>query len=254
LYDGKLKYRLFGTEGASEFAQVDMRCEQNNSWSKDNSSQNALMREEWSRITQRDMGQPYARNGYFHLYINGIYWGVFNWEERTEADFGETYLGGEKDNYDVVKSAGSSGGYNTEMTDGNFIAWKSLTDQAVALKNDVTTETSRTTRYMQMQGLNGNGTRNVNFPVLLDVDNLIDFMLVVFYDGSFDAPMSTFLSNASNNWFGARDRMGNRGFAYFAHDHEHGMDSTGTNSSVSARSIASASRTACTSTSSMPAR
>ncbi len=230
LYDGRLNYRLFGTEGASEFAQVDMRCEQNYSWSKDSNAQNSLMREEWSRLTQRDMGQPYARNGYFHLYINGIYWGVYNWEERTEADFGETYLGGNKDNYDVVKSAGSTGGYNTEMTDGNFIAWKSLNDQAIALKNDVTSETSRTARYMQMQGLNANGTRNLSYPVLLDVDNLIDYLLVVFYDGSFDSPMSTFLSNASNNWFGARDRAGNRGFAYFAHDHEHGMDSTGTNS------------------------
>ena len=230
LYDGDLKYRLFGTGGASAFSQIDMRCEQNNSWSKDNSSQNALLREEWSRSTQRDMGQPYARDGYFHLYINGIYWGIFNWEERTESAFGETYFGGEKDNFDTVKSAGSSGGYNTEMTDGNFQAWRSLYDQCVALKNDTGTEASRTARYQQMRGLNANGTPNPAFPTLLDVDNLIDFLLVVFYDGSFDAPMSTFLSNASNNWFGTRDRVGTRGFAYYAHDHEHGMDSTGNQS------------------------
>ena len=227
LYDGDLKYRLFGTGGAAEFNQIDMRCEQNNSWSKDNSTQNALLREEWSRSTQRDMGQPHARDGYFHLYINGIYWGIFNWEERTEADFGATYLGGVKDNFDTVKSAGSSGGYNTEMTDGNFLAWKSLQDQCIALRNDAVSEASRTARYQQMRGLNPNGTPNPAFPTLLDVDNLIDFLLVVFYDGSFDAPMSTFLSNASNNWFGTRDRTGTRGFNFFAHDHEHGMDSTG---------------------------
>src|SRR5678815_5869422 len=99
------------------------------------------------------MGQPYARTGYFHLYINGIYWGVYNFEERTEAAFAETYLGGVKDNIDVVKSAGSSGGYNTEMTDGNFLAWKSLFNQSLALKNDAT-ETGRTNRYLQMRGLN----------------------------------------------------------------------------------------------------
>lgn len=230
LYEGNLKYRLFGTAGANEFSQIDMRCEQNNSWSKDNSSQNALMREEWSRITQRDMGQPHSRTSFFHLYINGIYWGVFNWEERTESAFGETYFGGDKDNYDTVKSAGSSGSYNTEMTDGNFIAWKSLTDQAIALKNDVGTEASRTAKYLQMQGLNPDGSRNISYPVLLDVDNLIDYNLTVFYDGSFDSPMSTFLSNASNNWFGVRDRLGNRGFSFYAHDHEHGMDSSGNTS------------------------
>ena len=226
LYDGDLKYRLFGATGASRFDQLDMRTEQNYSWSYGNDSRNTLIREEWSRLTQRDMGQPYARTGYFHLYLNGIYWGVFNWEERTEADYGATYLGGNKEDQDVVKSAGSSGGYNTEMTDGNFTAWQTLHNLAVALKNSGT-ETLRTARYMQMQGLNPDGTRNPNFPVLLDPDNLIDYNLVVFYDGSFDSPLSTFLSNGSNNWFGIRNRLGTRGFAFFAHDHEHGMDSNG---------------------------
>ncbi len=225
LYDGNLKYRLFGTEGANDFNQIDMRCEENYSWSFENSSQNSLMREEWSRMSERDMGKPYSRTGYFHLYINGIYWGIYNWEERTEAAFGETYLGGLKDNFDTVKSAGSSGNYDTEMTDGNFAAWDSLYRQAIALKNDVSSEASRTARYMQMRGLNPDGIRNTNYQVLLDADNLIDYMLVIFYDGSFDAPLSTFLNNGSNNWFGVRDRLGSRGFAFFAHDNEHGMDS-----------------------------
>ncbi len=225
LYDGNLNYRLFGATGASSFSQIDMRCEENYSWSFGNDAQNSLMREEWSRVTEGDMGQPYARTGYFHLYINGIYWGIYNWEERTEASFGETYLGGIKDNIDTVKSAGSSGGYDTEMTDGNFSAWESLYRQAIALKNDTGVESGRTARYLQMRGLNPNGTPNAGFPVVLDVDNLIDYMLVIFYDGSFDAPMSTFLNNASNNWFGVRDRLGSRGFAFFAHDNEHGMES-----------------------------
>jgi hypothetical protein len=43
------------------------------------------MREEWTRLTQGELGQPYARHGYFHLYINGIYWGLYGWEERTEG-------------------------------------------------------------------------------------------------------------------------------------------------------------------------
>ncbi len=224
LYDGNLKYKLFGNSGASQFDQIDMRSEENYSWGFGNDPQNLLVREEWSRVTQGDMGQPYARTGYFHLYINGVYWGVFNFEERTEAAYGETYLGGIKENQDVVKSAGSSGGYNTEMTDGNFAAWTSLINQALALKSD-STESGRTTKYMKMRGLNPDGTRNATFPVLLDADNLIDYELVVFYDGSFDSPMSTFLSNASNNWFGVRDRLGINGFTFYAHDHEHGMES-----------------------------
>ena len=225
LYDGNLNYRLFGVGGASEFNQIDMRCEENYSWSFDGNGQNSLMREEWTRLTQGATGQPYARHGHFHLYINGIYWGIYGWEERTEASYGETYLGGIKDNMDVVKSAGSSGGYNTEMTDGNFAAWENLYRQAIALKNDAVSEASRTARYQQMRGLNANGTPNAAYPVLLNADNLIDYLLIVFFDGSFDSPMSTFLSNASNNWFGVRDRAGARGFSFYIHDHEHGMES-----------------------------
>ena len=146
-----------------------MRSEENYNWPFQNDAQNTMIREEWTRQTQGDMGQPYARaglNGYFHLYINGLYWGIYGFEERTEASYGETYLGGLKEDQDVVKSSGSSGNYNTEMTDGNFAAWYALNTQAAALKNDTTSEASRTARYLQMQGLNPNGTRNPNFPVL----------------------------------------------------------------------------------------
>ena len=200
-----------------------MRCEQNNSWSSGNSGNNALMREEFARVTQRDMGQPYSRNGYFHLYINGIYWGIFNWQEKTEADYAANQFGGEDIDYDTVKSAGGSGGYNTEITDGNDLAWKQLFNLCLALKA-ATDDATRNALYLQMQGLNPDGSRNLAYPILLDSNNLIDAQLATFWDGSFDAPMSTFLSNASNNWFAVRKRDGSLGgFMFFLHDHEHGM-------------------------------
>ena len=226
LYGGDLNYPIFGNEGVvTKFDQIDMRCEQNNSWSSSNSGNNALMREEFARKTQGDMGQPYSRNGYFHLYINGVYWGIYNWQEKTEADFAASLFGGDDTDYDTVKSGGGSVGYVTEMTDGNELAWRQLFDLCLTLKN-AASESARTAVYMQMQGLNPDGTRNTSYPILLDVNNLVDEQISMFYDGSFDAPMSTFLSNASNNWFGFRRRDGTAGgFKFFNHDHEHGMGS-----------------------------
>ncbi len=223
-YAGKLNYPIFGNAGASIFQQIDMRSEENNSWAFDGSNQNSLMREEWGRATQRDMGQPYSRNGYFHLFINGIYWGIYGWDERPEADFGASYLGANKDTTDTAKSGAAPTGYTTVMTDGNFASWKSLNTLAIALKN-AATETGRTALYMQMRGLNPDGTANAAYPVYLDVDNLADYMLANFYHGNSDAPLSIFLGNGSNNWFGIRDRTGTRGFAFFFHDAEHGLDS-----------------------------
>ncbi len=37
---------------------------------------------------------------------------------------------------------------------------------------------------------------------------LADYILAIFYTGNFDAPLSTFLKGASNNWYGMRNRNG----------------------------------------------
>ena len=54
------------------------------------------------------------------------------------------------------------------------------------------------------------------------MDNLIDYMLMIFYNGDRDAPISNFLGNTRpNNWYGLRNRAGDEGFVYFIHDAEH---------------------------------
>jgi hypothetical protein len=77
--------------------------------------------------------------------------------------------------------------------------------------------------YFAISGCNPDGTRDPALPVLLDVDNLIDYMLVIFYTGDGDATLSSFLNNERpNNWFGLRNRNNpDRGFIFFNHDAEH---------------------------------
>jgi hypothetical protein len=58
--------------------------------------------------------------------------------------------------------------------------------------------------------------------VLVDIDDLIDYMMVIFYSGDGDAVLSNFLSNnMPNNWFSLRDRQGSRGFTFYLQDGEH---------------------------------
>ncbi len=253
-YDGDLLYPIFGEEGASDFEQLDLQCPQNYSWSfspQNNSytytapggaattlrlRYNTFVREPVSRDLFGQMGQPYPRTRHYHCYVNGHYWGIYMSQERPEASFGQTYLGGDKDNYDTIKSAGNAAGYNTEATDGTFAqgtsaapgsAWARLwwrTNDMRTLAGQ--TEATRRAIYFELMGLDPNGVPYndpVNHPVVLDADNLIDYMLVTWYCGSFDAPLSTFLNSASNNWFSLRDQLGTRGFVNFPHDFEHGM-------------------------------
>lgn len=212
--DGKLNYPLFGTEGADRFDKVDLRTAQNYSWSFANDGSNAMCRDVWARDSQGLTGEPYTRSRYYHLYINGHYWGLFQTQERSEAAYAETYFGGDRDDYDTVKAVGD-GDYAIEATDGTLDAWRDLWDLAnLGFENH--------TIYNQAQGLYPDGTRNPDYPVLLDIDNLIDYMIQVFYDGDRDAPISWFLSeNKPNNWYGIRSRVGDRGFRYFVHDAEH---------------------------------
>lgn len=223
--DGKLDYPMFGSEGVDQFDKLDLRTSQNYSWAFQNDSSNTFLREVLGRDLQRAFERPYTRSRYYHLYLNGVYWGLFMTQERAEANHGEAYLGGDDQNYDTIKSAGSSGGYNTEATDGSFATgsdWNTLWNMA---RNQQAAPT--TANFMMMQGLNADGSRNPSLPIYLDVDNLIDYQMIIGYTGNYDAPLSDFVG-ASNNWYTVRDRERDSfGFQFFVHDGEHSMGAGG---------------------------
>lgn len=223
--DGKLNYPIFGAEGVDKFDKFDLRTSQNYSWAFQGNGSNTFLREVLGRDLQGSFGHPYTRSRYYHLYINGIYWGLYMSQERAEAKHGAAYLGGDDDNYDTIKSAGSSGSYNTEATDGTFATgsdWHTLWTMARAQQSSPTL-----TRFMEMQGLNPDGSPNPGLPVYLDVDNLIDYQMIIGYTGNYDGPLSDFVG-ASNNWYSVRDRVRDGfGVQFFVHDGEHSMGAGG---------------------------
>jgi hypothetical protein len=252
--DGRLNYPLFGDEGADEFDKVDLKTSQNYSWAFQNSAANTFTREIWSRYLQRDFGIEYTRGRFYHVFINGQYWGLFDTQERSEADFGETYLGGDSDSYDTVKA--EAGPYNSVATDGTMDEWKrffcaaqDLSYPAQVATRDVAncgpapipmTDAQRYEAYMRLQGLNPDGTRNPTYNVDLDVDNLIIYNLGIIYAGNADAPISNFIgNNRVNNWFGVRqcsvppaanpNRVceGELGWQFYLHDNEHTLGTHG---------------------------
>jgi hypothetical protein len=222
--DRKLEFPIFGDEGVDEFDVLDLRTSQNYAWSSEGSTQNTFEREVFGRDLQRELGDPYTRSRYHHLYINGVYWGLFQTQERVEEHYAESYFGGQTEDYDVVVAGN---GYTTEMSSGTDVAWRQLFTYAQQLATD---PTANADLYWTMQGLNPDGTRNPSLPVLLDVDALINYSLIIFYTGGFDSGLSRFLGdNAPNNWFGVYNRANpDQGFQYFIHDNEHSMGTGGT--------------------------
>ncbi|MEN6427916.1 MAG: lamin tail domain-containing protein, partial [Phycisphaerales bacterium] len=213
-----LRYRLFDDEGVGEFDCVDLRTSQNYSWSYEGNSSDShdtFVREVFSRDTQRDMGRPYTRSRYYHLYINGQYWGLFQTQERSEAAYAATYFGGDKDDYDVIKSRAGNGGYDIEATDGVLDNWRALWNASLTgFKDDAT--------YYRVQGLNPDLTPNPAYPKLLDIDNLIDYMLCTYYVGDPDGPVSAW-ARVANNFYAIYNRVQPDGFKFFRHDAEHSL-------------------------------
>ena len=228
--DSELEYPVHGDTGVDTFDRLDLRTAQNYSWSKDGDPTNNFIVESFNRENQLALGQPSTRSSWLHLYLNGQYWGLYQTQERVDNNFAADYLGGDPDDYDVIKpDAGPNKPYTNAATEGTLDAYERLYDQAIARAADGTTPAfADNAAYYRAQGLNPDGTPNPNFETLLDVDNVIDYMMLIFHSGNFDAPITQFgnPSNARlNNYNAIRSRTGDHGFQFFVHDAEHSYKS-----------------------------
>ena len=215
--DGSLNYPLFEDEGASSFAKVDLRTTQNYSWAFQNDTRNTFLRDIFSRDIQGQLGHQYTRGRFYHLYVNGQYFGLYQTDERPEAAFGASYYGGNVEDYDVVHNDPRNNG----ATDGNLDAYRRLWEkftQGGGLSDQNMAE------YYRAQGMNPDGTRNPQYERLLDVDNLIDYMIITYYTSDADGPGSKFTRPGLNNYFGMYNRENPDGWKFFEHDSEHSLD------------------------------
>ena len=71
--------------------------------------------DEFIRRTQLALGQPSARGTFVHLYLNGLYWGLYNLTERPVESFCATYFGGEKEEWEATNSG-----------EGNLPTWNAM--------------------------------------------------------------------------------------------------------------------------------
>lgn len=206
---GKLRYPMFGDEGVDEFDNLDLRGPQNYSWAWNGDARNSFMRDVWSRDLQLELGSPSTRSRYYHLYLNGVYWGVVMTEERPEASFAESYFGGDKEDYDVMKSFG-------DIADGNRDAYERLWERWTAGFTD-------DADYFRVLGKDAAGNDDPSLEKMVDLQNLIDYMIITYYTGDRDGPGSRYTGTRPNNYFGIYDRTDPDGWKFVEHDSEHSM-------------------------------
>lgn len=205
---GTLKFPLFGKEPgvAQEFQTLIFRMESNDGWQWSGAgSQPQYARDEFGRRTSLALGQPAPHGRYLHVYINGVYWGLYNVVERPDSSFAESYVDG------AVREEweGQNSG-NPINSSTNLSNWNSLLS---AVNNITGTAAQRDAAFLEACGFNADGSRNLAFPVWCDPSNNADYFITNWYGGNSDWP--------NKNYYGGIDSLARRnGYKYFMWDSE----------------------------------
>jgi plastocyanin len=212
----RLNYPLFGDRGADSFKRMDLRTGQNFSWANQSPQYATWLYDIFTRDTHRDMNQPHTRGEFYHLYINGMYWGLYQTEERCDSRYAASYYGGDNDDYDAVKADGDTG--DMYAVDGTRDAYEDLWAGMTAGVSD-------NASYFALQGLDSAGADDSSLTKLLDVDNVIDYMLLIYFTANRDSPIGPpNQATMPRNLNLIYNRTNPDGFKFVAHDNEHSLE------------------------------
>jgi hypothetical protein len=201
---GRLDHDVFKEAGAAQdFDGLVFRANANDGYSWATMAGHVqFIRDEFGRRLLLDMRHPSARGTFVHLYLDGLYWGLYNLTEHPNEDFSASYLGGEAKDWDA-NNAG-------DVKNGDLVAWNNFINQVIALATYAD--------YQKLQGNNSDGSRNPAYTNLYDKVDYMDYMLVNIWGGNWDWPNKNF-------WFGRKRTADSTGFKFYNWDYEDTLDS-----------------------------
>lgn len=172
----KLNYQLFADSPVTAFDTVVLRAGVDRSFAGHppapdrafDPRQAVYTNDEWLRASQLAMSGVGVHGRFVHLYLNGLYWGLYNVVERPDHAFASSYLGGAKAEWFAVNHGG--------MIEGQADRFNVLIQLA------------------QEGGLADPG-RYATFLEFIDPAQFSDYVIVNWYAGNGDWP--------NNNWYAA---------------------------------------------------
>ena len=190
---GKLERKFFPDSEINSINTLVLDAMLNATWihpTDEKQRTNALyLRDQLTSDIYNKMDRLSFHGRYFNLFINGIFWGIYNIHERPDDAFLSEYYESDRLNFDVLKHnpenvvSGSNGFYQTMLQ----VARNGFADNP---------------------GFE-------NFKRYVDIPAFIDYMILNFYLGNFDW--------AHQNYYVALDRISSVGFRYYPWDSEHVM-------------------------------
>ena len=163
-----------GASQANSFDTLILDAQYNYTWLHANVQQNGVAKyiNDQAVADLQNLSGGYAPHGrWVNLYINGLYWGIYNLHERPDDSFAQEYFGGDEDDYYAVKAADGLSTHPEEYdnVDGGLTAEAAY----AALLDEVDDAVANLAEFQQVEAL-------------LDVDDFINYMIVHYYAGNWD--------------------------------------------------------------------
>jgi hypothetical protein len=193
----RLKFDLFsdtpygGDDTTDSFNQITLRNgSQDSLFNSGYTSKGIYSRGRYCYDRRIEMGHLSLRGKFVHVYHNGVYVGQYHMYERPTADFMSQYIGGEEEDYDIMKGRGGlvymEGDFNEN---GKLDSWDDM---------------KKTANINDWEYIKEN----------IDIDNLIDYLLLNFYGGN----DHDWFGN--HNWVAGRKREDGAKFKFFMWDND----------------------------------
>lgn len=164
----RLEFPFFPDWPIRRFNTIVLRSQGSRGWNDFRVSieETQYMRDAWARYTARAMGKLTTSSTYVNLYLNGLYWGLYNPVERPDAAYMEEHLGGDEADYDALNARVGT----IEVIDGDRKEWDEL---LAMVRSDVKSPAA----YAEIRRYE-------------DIPDLIDYMILQFYTCNRDWPGS----------------------------------------------------------------
>jgi len=171
----KLDHPLFESSDVERFDTLVLRCGSGDVWTwpaggPDLGPYATYYNDHWARYTHLAMGYPAPHSKFVQVYLNGLYWGIYNIAERPDNSFDAEYRGGDKVYWDVM--------HDNAVQNGTRTAW----DQMKALAD---------------AGLDKEANYNAFADEYLDLTAFADYMILNAFAGTWDWP--------HHNWWAAKN-------------------------------------------------
>ena len=188
------KAPLNGDTALDEFDTLILRAGNNRSWARNwNPDKTTYVIDQFYRDSQIAMSGHGSRGTFVHLYINGLYWGLYNIVERSDEKFTSAYFDGAKEDWFAVSHGG--------VISGDAARWD----------------------YLKGQLTNKNMANAANYAELLEYlepSDFSDYLILNWWTATGDWP--------TNNWYGGNRNptspLGATPHQFFAWDGEWSWD------------------------------